>query len=261
MFKFVVRLFPNNRYFQLLFYKAHADLLTEASRYFIGYIWWVIEPVIDMVVYYLVFGIFLKRSTDNFVPFLLIGLLAFRWFSVSIISGSNSIVLNKPLMNQVFLPKIIFPTVSVISNTFKYFITLSLLLIFLNIYGFSVFTPYIALPIIIFIQFVHILSITWLLGGLVPFYPDLRIAIDSFMRLIFFLSGIFFSVKSLNPKLQKILYLNPMTVIIESYRNILMYGQWPDWNILLYVFIVSLLLGLIGSFIIRKYDYHYPKLV
>jgi lipopolysaccharide transport system permease protein len=221
----------------------------------------VVEPVIDMVVYYFVFGIFLNKTTDNYVPFLLIGLLAYRWFAVSIISGSNSIILNKPLMNQVFLPKIIFPTISVISNTFKYFITFFLLLLFLRIYGFSLFSSYAALPLLILVQFFHILSITWFFGALVPFYPDLRIAIESIIRLLFFLSGIFFSVKSLAPKLQGFLYFNPMTIIIESYRNILMHGQWPEWAHLLYVFIISIFLGCLGRFIIKRFDFHYPKIV
>jgi len=261
MFKLIVRFFPNNRYVQLLFYKAHADLLTEASRFFIGYIWWVVEPIIDMVVYYIVFGVFLKRSIDNYVPFLLIGLLSFRWFSVSIITGSNSIVLNRPLMNQVFLPKIIFPTVSVISNTFKYFITFLLLLLFLKLYGFSIVLQYVALPVVISIQFIHILSITWVLGSIVPFFPDLRIAIDSIIRLLFFISGIFFSAKTLNPELQFFLKLNPMTSIIQSYRNILMYGQWPDWKILSYILLFSLFICFLGNFLIKKFDYIYPKLV
>ena len=261
MFKLIVKLFPNNRYVQLVFYKAHADLLTEASRFFIGYIWWIVEPLIDMVVYYLVFGIFLKRSIDNYVPFLLIGLLSYRWFSVSIVTGSNSIVLNKPLMNLVFLPKIIFPTVSVISNTFKYLITFLLLILFLKIYGFPIVLQYFALPVVIFIQFIHILSISWVLGGIVPFFPDFRIAIDSIMRLVFFISGIFFSIKSLSPKLQSLLYLNPMTGIIECYRNILMHGQWPNFRILLTVLIVSLAIGLLGKIIIKKFDLIYPKLL
>ena len=63
MFKIILKLFPNNRYIQLLFYKSHADLLTEASKYFIGYIWWVVEPVIDMVVDFYIYEMILESKS------------------------------------------------------------------------------------------------------------------------------------------------------------------------------------------------------
>ncbi len=71
-------------YWDLLFYKALADLRSEARRYYIAYLWWVIEPVLEMLVFYLVFAGLLKRGGPNFVQFLLVGLVVWKWFEITV---------------------------------------------------------------------------------------------------------------------------------------------------------------------------------
>ena len=80
-----------SQYLSLVLYKTYAELRAESARTYIGFLWWIIEPIVDMATYYLVFAVLLRNRTEDFVPFLLIGLVSWKWFSVSVTMGADSI--------------------------------------------------------------------------------------------------------------------------------------------------------------------------
>ena len=93
----------------LIIQKARAGLRAEASRGYLGVLWWVIEPVMYMSVFYVAFAHLLKRGDENFVIFLLVGLIVWKWFHATLSTGGNSLMVSAGLMNQIYVPKIIFP--------------------------------------------------------------------------------------------------------------------------------------------------------
>lgn len=249
----------NSSYLQVVLYKTYADLISETKRFYIGYLWWIIEPVIDMAIYYTVFGyIFGNKSTD-YIPFLLIGTVVWRWAQTSIMLGANSILANRPLTEQVYLPKTLLPTVSFFTNTFKFLIVFSLLLGLLVILGYPLNVAWLALPLLLVVESLFIASLMYLFAGLVPFFPDLRIALDSFFRILFFFSGIFYAIDSLPERLRPFFQLNPMAVIITNFRTVLIHGQWPDWQALTIISLLSISGALFGLWVLMRNDTVYPK--
>jgi lipopolysaccharide transport system permease protein len=247
-------------YFELILYKAYADLRSEAEKTYIGFLWWILDPIIFMSIFYIVFGLLLKRGTEDFIPFLLIGLVVWRWFQNTVSHGANTILINRGLMRQVYLPKIIFPIVVILIDLAKFAFVFILLLIYLWIEGFPIGISYLALPILLIIQLILIIALTCFAAALVPFLPDLKILIDHALHILFFLSGIFFAGSSIPEQYQFYFYLNPMANIIEGYREILMYNQWPNGYALLVIGSLSLL-GIVGSYrLLEHYDHVYPKI-
>ena len=247
-------------YIELVWYKTYADLRVEVSRGYLGILWWVLEPVLYMIVFYVVFGIVFQRGGEDYVAFLLIGLVTWRWFDSTVRIGSNQLISNSNLMQKVYVPKILFPTITVLTNTAKFLIVLSILLLFLVFYGVPVENFWLALPVLFFIQLSLIIAITWTVSVIVPFIPDIRIMVDSGLTLMFFMSGIFFDIESLPSLVAGDLRLNPMAILIESYRDVLINGNWPDWNTLGVVFLASLLLLFASFRLHRKFNYIFPKL-
>lgn len=246
----------------LILYKAEADLRAEAAKTYIGVLWWVLDPVLMMAVFYLVFAVLLQRGTEHFVQFLLIGLVAWRWFLGTVTSGANSIGGGaKGLMRQVYLPKIIFPLVVVVTDLFKFAVVVLLLLVFLWISGFAPNTAYLALPLLLLLQLVLIIGLTCLLAALVPFLPDMLIVVRHLLMMLFFLSGIFYSVDRIPPEYRDYFFLNPMAVLIDSYRGILMHAQWPPFGRLLGVLVLAVLINALAWWVLRTCDRLYPKLV
>lgn len=246
---------------ELIFYQVYANLRAEAKRYYISYLWWMINPVTEMVVYYLVFGVVLQRGTENFVPFLLIGIVSFRWLGTAVFRSANSIQMNALLINQVYIPKVIVPTVIVLTETFKFFITFGILFLFLVAYGLPVTTHYVALALVLVTEFVFVLGVSCLCSAVTPFFPDLMIIIQSGMQLLFFLSGIFYQIDAIPPAYRQWFYLNPMVVIIESLRAILLYHKWPSFENLTYVLCLSFIIVFSSYGVIRKFEKTYPRIV
>ena len=248
------------RYLDLIIYKTFADLRSEAAKTYIGFLWWVLDPIIFMTIFYIVFGLLMQRGTENYVPFLLTGLVAWRWFQATIIHGANAILAGRGLMRQVYIPKILFPLINMMTDLLKFIVVLAILLVFLWFYGFDINVSYLAFPLVLLVQFTLIAGLTILLSGLVPFLPDLRLLTEHILQLMFFVSGIFYDASQIPEQYKMYFYLNPMANIVEAYRSILMYGQWPDWSALSFIFLVGLGILLIAFRLIKSQDYYYPKL-
>ncbi len=249
------------RYRELILFKAFADLTAEASRTYLSFLWWIFDPILSMSVYYFVFGILLQRGTDDYIPFLLVGLVTWQWLINTVNHGMTSIWGNAGLMNQVYLPKTVFPSVIILMDMFKFLIVFCLIIIFLWIYGFGINITYLALPPLLVVQLLFITALTWFIAAIIPFVPDLRFFVQAALQLVFFLSGIFFSPSGIPENLRKYFYFNPMANLIEDYRNILMHNQWPDWGALGIIAALSLVGIYLSGKLIAHNDYIYPRII
>ena len=252
----------DSRYLELVSYKVFADLRAEARQTYLNFLWWVIEPVLYMAVFYVVFGLLLKRGGGpEYVPFLLTGLTAWRWFDNAVRTGSKSIMTNAHLMRQVYLPKIVFPVIAVIQSTLKFVCVLLLLLVFLQFFESGVSVTYLALPAIMLVQLIFICAFTFALAAVVPFLPDIGKLIGNALTLLMFLSGIFYTGKTIPDEYKDYFYMNPMATLLESYRDILLYSSWPDWRGLFWIAALSCL-GLLAVVVFfRRNDKVYPKIL
>ena len=250
-----------HRYLELVWYKALAELRAEAARFYLGFLWWIIEPVLYMAAFYVVFGLIFERGGPDFIPFLLCGLVVWKWFGSTVIISSNTIVANAGLMQQVYLPKYLFPAIVVVINTIKFLFVFTVLLVFLLAYGLRPTEAWLSLPLIMMTQLLFIASIAGLVSATVPFVPDFRLFLDNAMMLLFFLSGIFFDIGAISHKLQTIIRLNPLAVIIESYRSVLIHGQWPDGRYMAFVLVFALVGLLAARQVLARYDRIYPKVL
>ena len=248
-------------YLSLILQKSASDLISEARRGYLGILWWIIEPVVYMLVFYLIFVIVFNRGGEDRVAFLLTGLVVWKWFGNSIPQCSTSISSNIGLIRQVYIPKHVFPAMVIMTTTMKFMIVFVLLMIFLVFAGINPTAAWISIPVLVGLQLLLTLAIGAVLASIVPFIPDLKLIIDNGMMLLFFLSGIFFDISSASPEIKSYLYLNPMVLIIESYRRVLLDGLWPDWSLLGSIFSISLAGFALGWYLLLKYDRTYVKVI
>jgi lipopolysaccharide transport system permease protein len=249
------------RYSELIFYKTYADLKAETERTYLGFLWWIFEPLLYMLVFFVLFDLLLNRGTKDFVPFLLVGLTAWQWFKSCLSHGSETILGAHQLMQQVHLPKVIFPIILIFTDTVKFIFIFILLLIFLWLYGYGVGWHYLALPVVLMTQLLLTTALVFLLAGIVPFLPDLRFVVENVLMAVFFMSGIFLASEAVPEAYRGYYYLNPMVNIIESYRNILMYDAWPFFSTLFIISSLSLVGIGLGILLIARFEYVYPKIM
>ncbi len=249
------------QFLQLLLYKCYADLKTEAVSTRLGMLWWFLEPLIHMVIYYTVFAVFLHHGTDNFVVFILVGLASWRWFQSSLAQGAVSILSGKALMQHTYISRSFFPSVTLLTNGFKFGLTFVVLLVFMWVYGLTPTKAYIMLPVIVVLQFLWTAACVYFLAAITPFMPDLKVLLGNFLRGLMFLSGIFYDGDRIPEHLQTWFYMNPIATLIKSYRDILIDGTMPEWGHLMVVAIASLFLLVLGKRLIARFDSFYPRVV
>ena len=248
-------------YLQLIWYKGMADLHAEAARAYVGFIWWVLEPLLYMAAFYVAFGMGLRGPGGGSIALsLLCGLVPWKWFASSVQNGSNIIQANSGLIMQVYLPKYVLPGMVMVTNGIKFLIILSLLMLAVLLARGASLT-WLALPVVVVVEMLLALALSSLAAAIVPLLPDLDLVISNGLIVLMFLSGIFKDVSTLPPKLEELLALNPMVHVIRGFRTVLLEQQWPDWTALAGVVVFSLLVYGLALALLRRYDRVYPKLL
>lgn len=241
-------------------YKTYAELKAESQRYYLGFLWWLIEPVIYMLVFYFVFGVLFQRGTEDFVVFLLTGLAFWHWFQSTVTQGVDSLRANHALFNQVYVPKYVFPAVVMLKNTAKFGVVLAVLLLFLFVYGIEPSTTWAAAIPVLAVGGAFIAGATVLVAAITPFVPDLRVLIDNGMRALLFMSGIFYDISSFQTPYRVVFELNPVALLIDSLRAVLVRNQFPDWGQLAAIFALAVAMGLAGLAMMRANESRYAKI-
>lgn len=244
---------------ELILYKSYSDLKAEATRSYLGLLWWLIEPIIYLCAFYILFVLVFQRGGEDFVPNFLCGAVVFKWFSSGVNGGSNAIAANKGLLQQVYVPKYIFPAIVVLGSTVRFVPVFAIFTLFLLIYGISPQATWLAALLIMVTQFFLVLSLAMLVGAVTPFLPDLKVAIENGMLMLFFLSGIFFNINEIQEPVRSYLLLNPMAGLIDEYRGVMIRGVWPDMTRLGLIFLVSLAIFALGLALLKRLDHRYGK--
>ncbi len=242
-----------NKFWQLLFFKVKCRLKSEASTSYLNYGWWVVEPILHMATFYLVFSILMNQGTENFVVFLLCGLIPWLWFNKSISNSTGSIRSGRAIMMQTRVPVVLFPAEVVAQDFVKQLLVFSLLIVFLLIYGMKPSIHWLAVIPLVLVQLTFVLAASFFVAMLVPFLPDFRYLVQTGLLLMMFGSGIFYSYDLILPEHRGIFFLNPMASLIKNYREVFMYQHWPDWVVLGNIFIFSLIaLGMCVLFLHKR---------
>ena len=248
-------------FFDLLFWKAQANLKAEVSRYYLNIVWWVIDPTLNMLVLYLVFGIFMPNRIEHFVLFLFIGTVVWAWYANSVTQCASSIYNASAMMLNTTVPKIFYPLELFIQCCFKFSFSLSVLIAFVCIYPVPFSMTWVSLPLVMLVQAVWTLSNALICAALIPFLPDARFIVTSMLHLGMFASGLFYNIDSVVlPDHRWLVYLNPMAGLIREYRNVIISGLWPDITYLCAVFAGSAVVLLVGFALIRRFDALYPRI-
>ena len=247
--------------FDLALYYTQAKLESESSRNYIGYLWWIIDPLLSVAIYYFIFKVLLKRGEENYIEFLFIGLICWKWFSLSLKKSASSILRQRSLYKKIYVPKYIFPLIEVLYQSWKFLVIFIFIIILYPLLGFPVSINHLYLPIIMMVQLILTIGLSLCMANIVPFFPDLNFLINHIMKLWMYPSGIIFAISSIPPQYQQYVKLNLIASIIESYRNIILFEKPPIWSQLLISTLIGILLVIIGLVLLNKNDKKFAKLL
>ena len=244
----------------IIYFKTYAELKAESQRYYLGFLWWLIEPVIYMLVFYFVFGVLFQRGTPDFVVFLLTGLVFWHWFQSTVMQCVDTLQVNRALFNQVYVPKYLFPAVVMLKNTAKFGVVLAILILFLLAYGIAPSSDWIAAPLVLAVGGAFVAGVSVLVAAITPFVPDLKVLLENGMRALLFMSGIFYDINAFESPYRLVFQLNPVAVLIDNLRTVLLQSQSPDWLQLAAVLAFAAITGATGLAVMRANESRYAKI-
>lgn len=248
------------RWREILFYQAYCQLRLESERLYIGYLWWVLETLLEMLVLYAVFHALLGAPTEHYLSFLLCGLVAWRWLAQSVVRAAPAILANQPLASQVFVPKLVFPAAMLLTDVVKFAVGLVVLLGFLLLDGFAVAPSWAAFPAVLAAQFLLVAALALWAAALVPFLRSILVGLDVALRFGMFVSGVFFDLSRVGAPLAGWLAWNPMAILLGAWRGVLMRGEWPDFASLGAIAAVSLAAIAGARAFVARRELEYPRL-
>lgn len=236
--------------------QAVMKLKSQANTLVLSYLWLIIEPLLYVVLFYFVFKYVLYRGGDDFFIFLVVGKIPFLWFSKSVTSGASSITENRGLILQRRMPKWLFPVINCQESIYKQCIAFAIMFMALFFSGYEITQGWWQLLPLILINYILIVGIAMLLCVFVTYAPDFKMAIQFLMMGLMFTSGIFWDVNMIQDPAMKdlLLLLNPIASLIDSYRQILMYGGELSIRYMGSVLGWAVLFGVFGAVALHNYS-------
>jgi homopolymeric O-antigen transport system permease protein len=235
------------------------DMKLRYKRSVLGIVWSLLNPLLQLLIFYFVFGILLPLSVPHYVSFLFIGVLAWNWFQTSLVFATCAIVDNRELIRRPGFPIAILPTVTVSSHLVHFLIAIPILLICVVFDVGRITSAIAALPLVIALQFIWILSLAYFVATLHVRFRDTQYLLSVLLQLLFFLTPIFYDMTFIPEPYRSLLSLNPMVHLVNAYRAILINGTWPDSVSLEILAGGSLLLLAIGYLIFVRASYQFVE--
>jgi ABC-type polysaccharide/polyol phosphate export permease len=236
---------------------------THADTAF-GQVWWILDPLLQMAVYFLLFAVMLNTRIPDYPLFLFAAILPWKWFSTTLNEATLSITGHQSLIRQVQFPKIVLPTAAVVAGTMSFgfgLIALGLVYLF---YLDRLSLWVVCLPLIAAVQFVLTLAIGILFSALNAFFRDVQNVMGHALRLLFYLSGALIPLDSLavsHPSLFAILSLNPFAVLFKAYRAVTYGTTAPDWAGLAIVLVFSLALLMFSIYVFKRVESAFARIL
>lgn len=228
--------------------KARMSLKSEASRLYLSYLWWILEPVLWALAMYFVFEILLAFGRDIF--FILCGKVAFIWFSKSVTSAAGSITSAKGLINQTNMPKAFFPYLVCQQGIYRQWAVFLFLLGAAVVWGHAPTWHWLWILPLIFVEYLFILAAAMISAFLVSYIRDIKILINMSMIMIMFSSGVFWDLERIEDPVKRELLVtwNPLAYLIDAFRAVIIRGEMYDMQhlgvlVLVFVGIIVLMHG------------------
>lgn len=242
------------QYRELLKSNVKKEIRGKYKGSFLGVLWSFVNPLLQVLVYAIVFPYIMRVKTDNYLEYLIIGIIPWTFFTTVINQGIITIRMNSGIIKKVYFPREILPISVAASGLVNFLISCIIILIFCIIGGLGISQHLILLPFIALIQFIFSLGLVFALCAINIYIKDTEYIVQFIINMLFYATPILYPTTLFPEGIRWVLYLNPMTRIIEFYRDIFMYHTTPELGSTLILIATSVIVFFIGLLIFRKLE-------
>ncbi len=252
------------KYKNYIVYATKSELKTEVINSYLGWMWMILEPLAFMLIYTFIAQIIFKSSVDYFPVFVFIGLSIWNFFNKMVTVSVKLVANNRDTVTKVYLPKWVLLIVKMGVNLFKMMVSFLLVFIFMVIYQVPITWNVLWFLPILIVSIIFTFGVCTLVMHIGVFVEDLSNLVNIGLRMIFYMTGIFFDIASRihNEVYRAILLdINPIANFIYNMRNVLIYSTPPVGMWTLIWFFISIWICVYGINTIYKYENTYVKVM
>jgi lipopolysaccharide transport system permease protein len=247
----------------LLYFLTWRDIKVKYKQTTLGITWAVIQPVLNTVIFTIVFGRFIGVRTPGNVPyeiFAFSSMLMWGFFAAGLNSASGSVVGNANLISKVYFPRLIVPVAGVAGALPDFVIGFVLLLIVMPFYGIMPGITILLTPVFLLLAVITALGVGIWMAALTARYRDFRYVLPFLVQFWFFASPVAYSSAHITQPWRTLYGLNPMTGVIEGFRWAVL-GQRPPYGMLLLSVSVALFFLVTGLFYFKRVEKTFADLI
>ena len=239
---------------ELLKTNIKKDIRGKYKGSWLGIMWTFLNPLLMLAVYAFVFPYILRVNVENYTIFMIVALIPWNFFTTAIQTGTGCVVANGNILKKVYFPREIIPISVTTSQLVNFLITCIIMFAFILFSGVGFSIHILLLPLLILIQFILTLAFNFVLSALTVYAHDIDHFVSVILTLGFYATPIVYLSSMLPEQFQWAMYVNPMAVLVESYRSILYYHQMPNFNILGIWIVLSAIFLVLGYAIFKKLE-------
>ena len=254
------------RYRDLLFLFVKRDIVTVYKQTILGPLWYIIQPLFTSVIFTLIFNNLANIPTGNGVPaflFNLAGITSWNYFKECLTGTSNTFKRNENIFGKVYFPRVIMPMSLVFSNLLKLVIQL---LVFIAFYIYYVFftleasqvspqKTIVFLPFLIVLMGILGLGLGMIISSMTTKYRDLTFLVTFGVQLLMYGSAVMYPISYFKEKLPEYAWLveyNPIAVIVEAFRNMMINTGNVQISDMIYVTVISVIVFILGLIVFNR---------
>jgi ABC-type polysaccharide/polyol phosphate export permease len=259
---------------RLVRYLVQADMKKKGADTLLGNIWWVLDPLLQMVVYVVFVAVILQASQPDYPLFILSAILPWKWFTASVNDATSSVVSQERLIKQIQFPKIVLPVAATMAGVVGFAFGLLALAFIMLFFLDRVSINLLFIPVIAVVQYVFTLGMALAVSSVNVFFRDLGNVLRHVLRLWFYLSPALYSLTRLEntafmqerPFLMDLARLNPFAILFESYRAVI-YGTpdggpaLPNWSALAGLLVASIILVGLTTVLFKRLEPSFAKVL
>lgn len=243
-------------YRELLKSNIRKDIRGRYKASVLGVLWSFINPLLTVLVYAIVFPYLMRSTAENYIVYLVTGIIPWTFFQTVLNQCLTCIKSNAGIIKKVYFPRVILPISAMCSGIINFFISCLIILVFCVVWNVGISWHIILVPLIALIEGLFALGLGMALGAMDAYLQDLEYIVNFITQLLFYGTPIVYELSQFSSQsvLSFLIRLNPMTTIMNSYRDVFLYHQIPDLGALAIVGVFTIVVVLIGYVIFTKLE-------
>lgn len=237
-------------YREMIFSLVRRDLIGKYKKSVLGFFWTMLEPLLQLLVYTLVFTYIMPMGVEKFYMHLFVALIPWGYFS-GCLSGGSAVILNQQdMIKKIYFPREILPIVYATSQFVSMALSFVVVIIMVLVSGIGINpAALVCLPVVMIIEYLLCLGVVLLVSSVTVYLRDMQMILNVLGMALIYASPVIYPVSMIPQQILPWYMLNPITALICAYRDILFYRKVPDFRYLMFSLLAAAILFAVGEIV------------